>query len=297
MYDAMNKNIFGYWHQGRDHAPDDIKMCWDLWARMNPGWELRILEWEDIRPLLEEHGVDGNLMSFTGISNIVRLAGLTEHGGIWVDAYTVPLRPLETYLPPLMETGFFAYHDPYRKRMAETWFLGAVAGNPLVRGWRDKMLEYWRIPRRPMRFKRELDCGTKGEILRFIGRVQDRVQGPLSIRGPKRIYQPKDPNWAVDVKRGGAGIVTPYFTCAMLFDLLLEEQPELRADWGKMPKRTSYDVLYLRHWKKRYGEMTEDDLRALVSHTDMQKLSLPTKLPDWAMGILKDMAEAQMPKG
>lgn len=295
MYDTMNKTILGYWHQGRDAAPDDIEMCWDLWARMNPEWDLRILEWEDIRPLLEEHGVDGNLMSFTGISNIVRLAGLTQHGGIWVDAYTVPLRPLRDFLPPLMESGFFAYHDPYRKRMAETWFLGAVAGHPLVAGWRDKMLDYWRIPRRPMRFQRELDRGPKGEILRLVGRVQDRLQGPLSIRGPKRIYQPKDPNWAVDVTRGGGGSVTPYFTCAMLFDLMLEQQPELRADWARMPKRTSYDVLYLRHWKKRYGEMTETDLRSLVSHTDMQKLSLPTKLPGWAMDSLRDMAEAQMP--
>ena len=295
MYDAMDKNIFGYWHQGRDAAPEDIKACWDLWARMNPDWDLRILEWDDIRPLLEEHGVDGTKMSFTGISNIVRLAGLTEHGGVWVDAYTVPLHPLADFLPPLMTSGFFAYHDPYRKRRAETWFLGAVKGNALVKGWRDKMLKYWRIPRRPMRFKRELDNTPKGAILRGIGRMQDKLQGPISIRGRKRIYQPKDPSWAVDVARGGGGVVTPYFTCAMLFDLMIEQSPALRAEWAQMPKRTSYDVLYLRHWKKQYGEMTETDLQSLIAHTPMQKLSLPTPLPDWAMRTMVEMAEANMP--
>lgn len=297
MYDAMNKTIFGYWHQGRDHAPDDIRMCWDLWARMNPDWELRILEWDDVAVIFETAEVDAGRMSFNGVANIVRLAKLAEEGGVWVDAYTVPLRPLRAFLPPLVETGFFAYHDPYRKRMSENWFLAARAGHPLITGWRDKMLDYWHIPRRPMRFRRELDPGTRGRLARGWGRVLDRVQGAPSMRGAKHIMEPKNPSWAVDITRGGGGPVTPYFTLAYLFDLLLEQNPALRADWAKMPKRASYELLYLRHWKKRYGEMTEDDLRSLVSHTDMQKLSLPTKLPDWAMDILRDMAEAQMPKG
>lgn len=295
MYDAMNKTIFGYWHQGRDAAPDDIKMCWDLWARMNPGWELRILEWADVADYFTAQGVDADRMSFNGVANIVRLAQLAEHGGVWVDAYTVPLRPLDSFLPPLMAAGFFVYHDPYRKRMSENWFIASCAGHPLATGWRDRMVQYWRTPRRPMRFRHELERNAKGAILRWWGRMLDRVQGVPSMRGPKRIYEPKRPTWAVDVTRGGAGIVTPYFTLAYLFDLMLEQDAEARQIWAKMPKRASYEALYLRHWKKRYSEMTEEDLRSLVSHTDMQKLSLPTKLPAWAMTILKDMSEDRMP--
>ncbi|MHA6324576.1 capsular polysaccharide synthesis protein [Roseivivax sp. CAU 1753] len=295
MDDTFNRNIFGYWHQGRDAAPDDIKRCWDLWARMNPGWDLRILDWTHIAPDFETFGIDGDKMSYTGISNIVRLSSLAKEGGVWVDAYTVPLQPLDTFLPRLMPSGFFAYHDPYRKRMAETWFLGSVPDHPLVVGWRDKMVEYWRIPRRPMRFKRELDRGTKGDILRLLGRTMDKLQGPLSIRGPKRIYQPKDPNWAVDVKRGGGGIVTPYFACAMLFDLMMAESATLWAEWEKIPKTTSYDTLFLRHWKKDYAKLGDTAVRMMAEGTVMQKLSLPTKLPERHMAVLEAVAETAMP--
>lgn len=296
MYDAMKKNIFGYWHQGRDAAPEAIKRCWDLWARMNPEWDVRILEWADVEAYFTQQGIDAGKMSFNGVANIVRLAQLAEHGGVWVDAYTVPLRPLDAFLPDLMPTGFFVYHDPYRKRMSENWFIASVAGHPLAEGWRDKMVEYWRTPRRPMRFRRELERSTKGKILRTWGRFLDRVQGTPSMRSPKRIYEPKHPTWAVDVNRGGAGIVTPYFTLAYLFDLLLEQDATAREIWSRMPKQTSYDKLYLRHWKKRYAKMSEADLLSLAQGTDMQKLSLPTELPSWAMELLIGMAEAAMPQ-
>lgn len=295
MDDAMQKTIFGYWHQGRDAAPERIRACWDLWARMNPEWELRILEWEDVSSIFSEAGIDAGRMSFNGVANIVRLAKLAEEGGVWVDAYTVPLRPLGSFLPDLMTIGFFVYHDPYRKRQSENWFIASTAGHPLICGWRDRMLAYWRIPRRPMRFRRELDPGIEGDLARFAGKALDRLQGQPSMRGAKRIMEPRKPSWAVDLARGGGGPVTPYFTLAYLFDLLLEQEPDMRALWAEMPKRTSYEALYLRHWKKRYGEMTEVDLRSLVSHTEMQKLSLPAPLPDWAMAILVEMAEANMP--
>lgn len=295
MDTTFNRTVFGYWHQGREAAPDDIKRCWDLWARMNPNWDLRILEWEDVASDFEEFGVDGSKMSFNGVANIVRLHCLATQGGVWVDAYTVPLRPLDAFLPPLMTTGFFAYHDPYRKRLSENWFLAADKDNALVTGWRDKMVEYWRIPRRPMRFRRELDRGTKGDLARLAGHVLDAIQGMPSMRSGKRIYQPKDPKWAVDVTRGGGGRVTPYFTLAMLFDLLLEERPDLWREWETMPKRTSYDCLYLRHWKRNYRRLSPEGLRALCDATPMQKLALPTKLPSELMDVLVEMSEAAMP--
>lgn len=296
MYDAMNKNIFGYWHQGRDAAPDQIKACWDLWARMNPDWDIRILEWDDAKSYFSDLGLNHRAMSFNGIANIIRIHLLAQEGGLWVDAYTVPLQPLDIFLPPLLTSGFFAFHDPYRKRASENWLLAAMQWHPLMVGWRDILVEYWQTPRRQMRYKRELDNTWQGALTRNIGRIQDRVGGRGTMRGQKRIFQPKDPSWAVDIQRGGRYPIAPYFNCAMLFDLMIENSPELRAEWGRMPKRTSYDVLYLRHWKKKYGEMTETDLINLVSHTPMQKLSLPTPLPDWAMARLVEMAEANMPK-
>lgn len=291
MPQEFPRNIFGYWHQGRDSAPEGIKRCWDLWARMNPGWDLRILEWADVEATMKDLGVTYDTMSFTEISNVTRLNSLAEHGGIWVDAYTVPLVPLDDWLPPLVTGGFFTYHDPYRKRMAENWFIATQAGHPLIRTWSDYLADYWRTARRPMRSKRELDNTTKGRLARMQGRVLDAVKGPLSARGGKHIYQPKDPNWSVSTAGGGKYPIYPYFALAMLFDLMLEEHPDHFELWRQYPKITSYDLLLLRHWKKRYGELTSLDIRQMAEGKTMQKLSLPTPLPGPLMDTLVGMSE------
>ncbi|MBT54895.1 MAG: hypothetical protein CMF72_16050 [Mameliella sp.] len=297
MTTDLPRNIFGYWHQGRDQAPDDIKQCWDLWARMNPAWDLRILEWADVADQMKASGVTYDTMSFNGIANIVRLSCLSAEGGVWVDAYTVPLKPLDDWLLPLMGSGFFAYHDPYRLRMSENWFIAAQPGHPLVSTWHDYMVRYWQTARRPMRSKHEMDNTTKGTLARLSGRVMDAVQGPTSARGRKRIWQPKNPNWAVSLDGGGRYPIYPYFALAMLFDRMLADDPKLFEAWRQYPKITSYDTLLLRHWKKRYNELTPLDIRQMAAGKVMQKLSLPTKLPAPLMQTLVDMAEEAMPRG
>jgi hypothetical protein len=294
--DTFPRTIFGYWHQGRDQAPNEIKRCWDLWAQMNPGWQVRILEWADVQGSITDWGVTAPTMSLNGIANIVRLASLSEHGGIWVDAYTVPLKPLDDWLPPLLGSGFFAYHDPYRKRMAENWFIAADKGHPLVVRWRDLMIDYWRTERRPMRFRHEMDPTLKGAAARRVGLFLDKVQGPVSARDRKKIYDIKDPLWAVSPNGGAQFPIYPYFALAMLFDRMLAEDSALFEEWRKYPKITSYDTLMLRHWKKRYGELTELDIRQMCTGKVMQKLSLPKPLPDPLMRVLVEMAEDATPQ-
>jgi len=212
-----------------------------------------------------------------------------------VDAYTVPLRPLDNWLPPLMPSGFFAHHDPYRKRMAETWFLAAQPDNPLITGWRDRMLDYWRTERRPIRFRHEIDQSPKGALALQVGLLLDRVQGPISARGRKKIYEIKKPNWAVSLEGGVAFPIYPYFAMAMLSDLMVSEDKGLFEEWRKYPKITSYDTLLLRHWRKRYDELTALDVRMMCQGKMVQNLSLPTKLHAPLMTALADQAEVAMP--
>lgn len=296
MQQDFPRNIFGYWHQGRDSAPEGIRKCWDLWARMNPDWDLRILEWSDVESQMQEFGVTYDKMSFTEISNVTRLYSLATHGGIWVDAYTVPLVPLDEWLPPLVSGGFFTYHDPYRKRMAETWFIATQARHPLISTWCDYLVDYWKTARRPMRSKRELDNTAKGALARLQGRAMDAIQGPLSARGRKHIYQPKDPNWSVSANGGGKYPIYPYFALAMLFDLMLTENEDHFKLWRQYPKITSYDLLLLRHWKKRYSELTPLDIRHMAEGKTMHKLSLPTPLPQPLMDTLVGIAEEAISK-
>ncbi len=295
MTSSFNKVIFGYWHQGRNNAPDAITRCWNLWTRMNPGWEVRILEWADVEARMSELGIHAANMSLNGIANIVRIDRLAEEGGVWVDAYTVPLRPLDNWLPALMPSGFFAFHDPHRKRLSANWFLASIKAHSLSVAWRDEMIRYWRTPRRPMRFSHELDRSWKGKLTRLGGQMLDVVHQPISARGAKRIYPINNPVWAVSPNGGARFGIYPYFAMAMLFDRLIEDSETLRRDFADYPKITPYDSLMLRHWRKRYNKMTEQDVRSLCHEKVMQKLNLQHPLPDMPFNLLLDIAERNVP--
>ena len=38
------KIIWSYWHSGEADAPETAARCFDSWRRLNPGWELRVLD-------------------------------------------------------------------------------------------------------------------------------------------------------------------------------------------------------------------------------------------------------------
>src|SRR6056297_1958757 len=79
---------------------------------------------------------------------------------------------------------------------------------------------------------------------------------------------------------------------AMLSDLMVSEDKGLFEEWRKCPKITSYDTLLLRHWRKRYDELTALDVRMMCQGKMVQNLSQPTKLPAPLMTALADQAEA-----
>jgi hypothetical protein len=291
MDETLTRHIWGYWHQGRDYAPRHVHECWDLWRRMNPGWTVNILEWADVAEMFDEKGINAKNLSITAIADIVRISLLAKRGGVWVDSYTVPLKPLQKWLPNLATHGFFAFHDPYRGRLAENWFLYANPAHPLAVAWHDHMVDYWQMPRRPMRNRHELDQGAKGEVTRFWGRLADRFEIPPSERSRKRIYTPKSSQWAVAPEGGAAHPIFPYFFMAMTFDSMLMENSNLKEEWLDCPKITSYDSLLLRHWANRYDELTAANVQNMCSGKAMQKLMLPKPLPDYLWRALTDLAE------
>jgi hypothetical protein len=68
---------------------------------------------------------------------------ITEEGGVWTDATTICLRPLDEWLPDCMPAGFFCFRDPGPDRLVSNWFLAGVAGNRLACLWRDAHEKFW----------------------------------------------------------------------------------------------------------------------------------------------------------
>lgn len=264
------KRLSFFWAQGADKAPDLVKRCWDGWARLNPEWEIAIADAAQAQGAFAELGIKAPPMTLQGQADIFRLYDIARHGGVYVDAATIPIRPLDDWLPELTGAGFFAFHDPYRKRQIENWFFYSDAGGVLAGHWLAQVSAYWSRPRRPQLSRRELDPGWKGALACQLTSARLKMSG-RDLRA-KSVIEPRHREWAVS--GGAARPVHPYFWPHYLFGHMLRTDPEARKIFAAMPKVPSYKSLMLRHWKKSYAEMTEQDVETLVDGSVMQKLAL-----------------------
>ena len=136
------------WLQGRDQAPELVDACMRTWRRHNPDWELRLLAEHDLPTLIGDdpgmRAVAGKQLPPEALSDVVRLALLLRYGGVWADATTYCLRPLDDWLPPMLASGFFAFTNVSPDRMIASWFLAAEPGNRLLAIWQAYVVAYWR---------------------------------------------------------------------------------------------------------------------------------------------------------
>src|ERR1700757_4272381 len=105
---SVPRVIYSAWLQGAARAPAIVQLCFTRWARLNPAYQLRVLEASDAAALLMAHNIPP--VPAQALSDIIRIKLLLEHGGIWVDATLFPVVPLDAWLPGVMGGGeFFAF--------------------------------------------------------------------------------------------------------------------------------------------------------------------------------------------
>jgi hypothetical protein len=143
---AFPRIIWMYWEQGWHDAPEIVARCADSWARHNPEWEIRRLDRDGVRAYADvDEIVRGKTMSVQAFSDVLRLALLERHGGVWVDANTVCRKPLDHWLPPLMQSGFFAFAKPRPDRLIATWFLASEPRGRIIGAWFELVRRYWSV--------------------------------------------------------------------------------------------------------------------------------------------------------
>ncbi|HEY3781984.1 MAG TPA: capsular polysaccharide synthesis protein [Fimbriimonadaceae bacterium] len=152
---SIPRVIYSLWLQGKGQAPPAVRLCFDRWEALNPGYELKILEERDVAHLLAETSIDRAAMPHQALSDIVRTLLLLKNGGIWVDASLFPVVPLDNWLPQVVEkTGFFAFNwygpsedlNPELKRIS-SWFLASDKGHILFQKMWEQIERFWSTPR------------------------------------------------------------------------------------------------------------------------------------------------------
>jgi Capsular polysaccharide synthesis protein len=208
--------IWFLWFQGLDNAPYVVRKCYESWAARNPGWELVCLDDASLQAFVSTGYYAGSFatLSRQQRSDLVRLDLLARYGGVWVDATCFCVQPLDRWLPPNLDSGFFAFCRPRPDRIISNWFLAAKPQNILVSRLFEFMLDYWNS--HPFRSDRQDFSGRA--LARFL-RISSRTRAWWFSRVIK--------DWLA---------ISPYYAMHFAFEKLVREDPECARVWEGTPK-------------------------------------------------------------
>lgn len=238
---SLPKIVWMYWHQGEAAAPEIVRRCIASWQTKNPGWSIRVLDAESVQ---EPTGLSVDWfngrpdISLQFLSDMIRIALLSRHGGVWADASCYCSEPLDNWLPQRMQTGFFAFEGARRGRMIGSPFLASQPGNIVASRMLGELLKLFQS----RRFKG--NEAWYGRVLRVA------LKPPLEITpGTTRLWFS---TLFTDVLK-----IYPYFTFHYMFNKLAIEDPEIAGLWSETPSLPSGPFVKLKR-AKNLSAITED---------------------------------------
>jgi hypothetical protein len=143
------QTIWFFWDSDILNAPDIVKISYHNWKRMNPEYEVVLLNNKNC-----EQKTGLNLQNCfenataqigtAGKTDFLRLYLLYHYGGVWVDATTFCLKPLSKWLKINEESPFFCFKQPLEcpDRQLVSWFLSAKPKNLLTKFMLEQALSY-----------------------------------------------------------------------------------------------------------------------------------------------------------
>ena len=143
---VLPKIIWLFWGQGFTSAPPLVSACIESWRKKNPGWDIRLLDDATAEPYLRKANIPWRRIKELPRekqANILRMRLLAEEGGVWTDAATLCLQPLDDWLPQSMAAGLFVFRDPAYFLMVTNWFIASEKSGRLAELWRDAHEEFW----------------------------------------------------------------------------------------------------------------------------------------------------------
>lgn len=142
---TVPRRIWTVWFQGVSAAPYISQKCIGSWIEKNPTWEVVVLNFDNLGDYVQLAVPDAILknLSLVHLSDLLRLALLSEYGGVWVDATVFCTRPLDEWIDDVTASGFFAFHRPGSDRLISSWFIASEKKNPIVLELYHRMTIFW----------------------------------------------------------------------------------------------------------------------------------------------------------
>jgi hypothetical protein len=145
---ALPRRLFLLWLQGEDSAPDLVGLCLSSWRQHHPNWMIDVLDEERALHLSRLSSLPSGL-SPNHKANLIRLRLLARYGGVWADATTLCMRPLDDWLGRAAVSGFFCFSQPQPLRALANWFIASAPEQALTEAWR-RWSEVYALSERPV---------------------------------------------------------------------------------------------------------------------------------------------------
>ena len=148
-----NKIIWILWWQGINDAPDIVQMAINSVKENNNEYDVVIIDLNNYNDYICIPDniitkLNNNEMTITHFSDILRMALLAEHGGVWIDATVLCTKTLDdlnidNYKFYTIKHGL--YHNWHVcKGLWSGFFIASGKNNPVFCFFRDMFYEYWK---------------------------------------------------------------------------------------------------------------------------------------------------------
>jgi len=206
--EPLTSSIIQYWDQ--EKQPTMVRELTLTWQKFNPGWSYRCFDRTTASLFFKEVFGDSVQEDFLSIrlpamqSDVFRVAYLMTHGGLWVDAATTCLSPLDHWLDPQTPlvlvrrdvnstkvcNGIIYAHQPQHKFLEAVW--SSIASLIAKRAGTN----VWKMFGPGLFGKTLLDADLAREVL--VVPLQDLTQH-LSI-GTSGHFMPTGQHWSIREK-------------------------------------------------------------------------------------------------
>lgn len=128
--------VWTYWND--DALPEVVAYCTRGWARMNPGYDIRVITPSTLRRYATPPPYFKSLEPQRQ-SDWVRLNVLSEYGGIWADASIVATEPFDWVHTCQRRGGIAFYLEKFTSNakfpVIESWFIASTPNNTFTVAW------------------------------------------------------------------------------------------------------------------------------------------------------------------
>ena len=265
---VSNRTIWMLWFQGFADASPLVQVCLESWRRSNPTWRVVALnrtslsEWVDLEQAIDPERRD---LDMRKVADVARLCLLRQHGGVWADATSFCLRPLDDWLDAAYASGFFAFRNPAKDRMMANWFIAAEPDNALLVALHQALLDF-------------MNSRVFSNQNTAFGRYAVDKLTPVLNKTMWRTTLWLNPALQTVLR------AYPNFVFHYIFHKLILTRPDLRALWEQVPTIEARPLHALQKYARPRDKLAE--ALAELEHSDwpVQKLNWRVDLttPYWS---------------